>query len=92
MPSEGLSQKVQVTPFITTNIMKEIMKELARLAVLTVIVMVAFFAFMVLVAIMIEGAEFLPKYIGGFGTFMIYVAGFMLMFAGIKYFADRNER
>lgn len=67
------------------------MKELARLAVLTIIVMVAFFAFMVLVAVMIEGAKFLPQYIGGFGTFMLYVAGFMLIFAGIKYFANRNE-
>jgi len=72
--------------------MKEIMKELVRLAVLTIIVMVAFFAFMAFVAVMIEGISFLPKYIGGFGTFMLYVAGFMLMFAGIKYFADRNER
>ena len=67
------------------------MKELARLAVLTIIVMVAFFAFMVFVAIMIEGAEFLPKYIGGFGTFMLYVAVFMVMFAGIYEFSKRQK-
>ena len=72
--------------------MKDILKELARLAVLTIIVMVAFFSFMAFVAVMIEGINFLPQYIGGFGTFMLYVAGFMFMFAGIKYFADRNER
>jgi hypothetical protein len=61
--------------------MKDILKELVRLAVLTVIVMVAFFAFMAFVTVIIEGAEFLPKYIGGFGTFMLYVAVFMLIFA-----------
>lgn len=72
--------------------MKVLMKELARLAMLTIIVMVAFFGFMAIVAVMINGLNYLPQYIGGFGTFMLYVAGFMLMFAGIKYFADRNER
>lgn len=72
--------------------MKELLKELVKLAVLTMIIMVAFFAFMAFVAIMIEGIYFLPKYIGGFGTFMLYVAGFMLMFAGIKYFVNKNER
>lgn len=81
MPSESLSQKVQVTPSITTNIMKEIMKELARLAVLTMIVMVAFFVFMAIVALMLNGLDYLPQYIGGFGTFMLYVAVFMLIFA-----------
>lgn len=72
--------------------MKDILKDLAKLAVMTILVMVAFFAFMAFVALMINGLDYLPKYIGGFGTFMLYVAGFMLMFAGIKYFADRNER
>ena len=43
-------------------------------------------------AVMIEGITFLPKYIGGFCTFLLYVAFYLLLFAGIKYFADRNER
>jgi hypothetical protein len=60
--------------------MKEIMKELVRLAVLTIIVMVAFFGFMAIVALMINGLNYLPQYIGGFGTFMLYVAVFMLIF------------
>lgn len=72
--------------------MKEIMKELAKLAVMTTIVMAAFFGFIGLVVLMLEGLEFLPQYIGGFFTFLLYVAFYMLMFAGIKYFADRNER
>lgn len=66
--------------------MKEIMKELARLAVLTMIVMVAFFAFMAIVALMLNGLNYLPQYIGGFGTFMLYVAVFMLIFALIYKF------
>ena len=61
--------------------MKDILKELVRLAVLTIIVMVAFFAFMAFVALMLNGLEYLPQYIGGFGTFMLYVAVFMLIFA-----------
>jgi hypothetical protein len=61
--------------------MKEIMKELVRLAVLTIIVMVAFFGFMAIVALMLNGLDYLPQYIGGFGTFMLYVAVFMLIFA-----------
>lgn len=71
--------------------MKEIMKELVRLAVLTIIVMVAFFAFMAIVALMLKGLDYLPQYIGGFGTFMLYVAGFMLMFAGIYEFSKRQK-
>lgn len=61
--------------------MKDILKELARLAVLTVIVMVSFFVFMAIVALMLNGLDYLPQYIGGFGTFMLYVAVFMLVFA-----------
>lgn len=61
--------------------MKVLMKELVRLAVLTVIVMVALFGFMAIVAVMINGLNYLPQYIGGFGTFMLYVAVFMLIFA-----------
>lgn len=57
------------------------MKELARLAVLTIIVMVALFGFMAFVALMLNGLDYLPQYIGGFGTFMLYVAVFMLIFA-----------
>lgn len=63
--------------------MKDILKDLAKLAVMTILVMVAFFAFMAFVALMLNGLDYLPQYIGGFGTFMLYVAIFMLIFAFI---------
>lgn len=69
--------------------MKELMKESVKLIVVTVLVLLAFFGFIGIVALMIEGIEVLPKYIGGFFTFLLYVAGFVLIFVGIKYFADR---
>lgn len=69
--------------------MKDILKELVKLAVVTTIIMVAFFGAIGLIALMLEGIEVLPQYIGGFFTFLLYAAGFMLMFACIKYFADR---
>lgn len=65
------------------------MKELARLAFVTVLLLLAFLGFLGIVALLVEGLTFLPPYIGGFGTFMFYVAVFMLIFAGIKCFADR---
>jgi hypothetical protein len=71
--------------------MKEIMKELVRLAVLTIIAMVAIFGFMAIVALMLNGLDYLPQYIGGFGTFMLYVAFYLLIFAVVKYFADKNR-
>ena len=63
--------------------MKDILKDLAKLAVMTILVMVAFFAFMAFVALMLNGFDYLPQYIGGFGTFMLYVTVFMLIFAFI---------
>ena len=63
--------------------MKEIMKELARLAVLTIIVMVAFFGFMAFVALMLNGLDYLPQYIGGFGRKRAYVQN-PLQYANMK--------
>lgn len=69
--------------------MKDILKELVKLAIVTALIMVAFFGAIGLIALMLEGIEVLPQYIGGLFTFLLYAAVFMLMFAGIKYFADR---
>lgn len=69
--------------------MKEIFKELFKLAVMVVIVMAAFFGFIGLFVLMLEGIEILPQYIGGLFTFLLYVAVFVLVFTGIKHFADR---
>lgn len=59
--------------------MKDILKELVRLAVLTIIVMVAFLGFLSIVALSLNGLEILPQYIGGFGTFMLYLAVYALI-------------
>lgn len=59
--------------------MKELIKELVRLAVLTAIVTIAFFGFVGFVALSLEGIDFLPQYIGGFGTFMLYSAVYALI-------------
>lgn len=72
--------------------MKDILKELVILAVFTIIVMVALFGSIGLLVLMLKGIEVLPQYIGGFGTFMLYAAVFMLMFAGFKYISDKYER
>lgn len=71
--------------------MKELLKELVKLVVMTVVVMAAFFGFMGLVALMINGITFLPPYIGGFSTFLLYIAFFALMFAGIYEFSRRQK-
>lgn len=67
------------------------MKELVRLAVMTIVVMIAFFGFMAFVAVMIEGIGFLPKYIGGFGTFLLYVAIYAIIFVAIYEFGKRQK-
>lgn len=59
--------------------MKELIKELVRLAVLTAIVTIAFFGFVGFVALSLKGIDFLPQYIGGFGTFMLYSAVYALI-------------
>lgn len=59
--------------------MKELMKELARLAILTAIVTIAFFGFIGFVALSLNGIDFLPQYIGGFGTFMLYLSTYALI-------------
>lgn len=69
--------------------MKDILIELARLAVMTTIIMVGFFGFIGLIVLMLEGMEILPQYIGGFFTFLLYVAFYLLIIAVVKHFADR---
>ena len=71
--------------------MKELLKELVKLVVMTVVVMAAFFGFMGLVALMINGITFLPPYIGGFGTFLLYVAIYAIMFVAIYEFAKKQK-
>lgn len=48
-----------------------------------IIVIIGFTLLVGITALCIEGIEFLPQYIGGFGTFMLYVALFTLLFTGL---------
>ena len=65
------------------------MRTLIELIVSLLIVFGVFTAVIGAMALMINGLDYLPQYIGGFGTFMLYVSFYLLVFAGIKYFADR---
>ena len=71
--------------------MKEFILELAKLAVQFVIVMICFMSFWAVMSLIIKGADYLPQYIGGVGTFLLYVSFFMLMFAGIYEFNKRQK-
>lgn len=72
--------------------MKELLKELVKLIFAMLLVFAAFIAFWAFIAFVIKCFEVLPYYVGHFVTTLLYIAFIMLMFAGIKYFADRNER
>lgn len=48
-----------------------------------IIVIIGFTLLVGITALCIEGIKFLPQYIGGFGTFMLYVALFTLLFTGL---------
>lgn len=71
--------------------MKEVMLELGKLTLATLLVLVAIFAFIGCVALMVKGITFLPPYIGGFGTFLIYVSLFVFIFVGIYEFNKRQK-
>jgi hypothetical protein len=53
--------------------------------------MVAFFSFMAFVAVMIKGIEFLPKYIGGFGTFLLYICIYAIIFMALYDFSKKHK-
>lgn len=68
------------------------MRTLIELIVSLLIVFGVFVLIVGIMALIILGIQFLPQYIGGFSTFMLYIAVFMLMFAGIKYFTEIINR
>lgn len=71
--------------------MKDILKELVRLVVMTIIVMVAFFGFIAIVALMRSGLDYLPQYIGGFSTFMLYLSIFTLIFCMLYNYKNKTK-
>ena len=65
--------------------MKNILTDLVILTVQVVLLVIALFAGLYAISLLIQGIEFLPQYIGGFGTFMLYVAGFLLLLSVVLY-------
>lgn len=55
-------------------------KYIIQLLLSVLLLLVIFFGGCFIVAMMIEGLNFLPPYIGGFGTFMLYVSLFTILF------------
>lgn len=66
--------------------MKDILIELSKIAVSIVLIMGVFFGIMGLVALMVKGIEILPQYIGGFLTFLLYVAFYAMLIAILFHF------
>lgn len=55
-------------------------KYIIQLVLSVLLLLVIFFGGCFVVAMVIEGMNFLPTYIGGFGTFMLYVSLFTIIF------------
>lgn len=55
-------------------------KYIIQLVLSVLLLLVIFFGCCFIVAMMIKGIYFLPTYIGEFGTFMLYVSLFTIMF------------
>ena len=58
-------------------------KYIIQLVLSVLLLLVIFFGGCFIVAMMIEGIYFLPTYIGGFSTFMLYVSLFTIVFCVI---------
>jgi hypothetical protein len=56
-------------------------KYIIQLLLSVLLLLVIFFGGCFIVAMMIEGLNFLPTYIGGFGTFMLYTSFILLGFS-----------
>jgi len=55
-------------------------KYIIKLILSVLLLLVIFFGGCFIVAMIIKGMDFLPTYIGGFGTFMLYLSIFTLIF------------
>lgn len=60
-----------------------ILMELLKLVISTCIVLALFCAVVVGIRFMLDGLEFLPPYIGDFGTFLVYASAFTIIFVAI---------
>jgi hypothetical protein len=71
--------------------MKELLKGLVRLAVMAIIVMVAFFGFMAIVALSLQAGDFLRPWIGDIGVMLLYTIVYAFIFV-IIYEVSRNQK
>jgi uncharacterized membrane protein YvlD (DUF360 family) len=67
------------------------MKTLIELIVSLLIVFGVFTAVVGAMALMINGLDYLPQYIGGFGTFMLYLSIFTLIFCILYNYKNKTK-
>ena len=67
------------------------MRTLIELIVSLLIVFGVFTAVVGAMALMLNGLYYLPQYIGGFGTFMLYVSVFTLIFCMLYNYKSKTK-
>jgi hypothetical protein len=67
------------------------MRTLIELIVSLLIVFGVFTAVMGAMALMLNGLDYLPQYIGGFGTFMLYLSIFTLIFCMLYNYKNKTK-
>jgi hypothetical protein len=66
-------------------------KLIIQLLLAVLLLLVIFFGGCFIIAMMVEGIYFLPAYIGGFGTFMLYVSLFTIVFCVIYNYKNNTK-
>lgn len=67
------------------------MRALVELIISLLIVFGMFIAVMGAMALMLNGLDYLPQYIGGFGTFMLYLSIFTLIFYMLYNYKNKTK-
>lgn len=67
------------------------MRTLIELIVSLLIVFGVFTSVMGAMALMLNGLDYLPQYIGGFGTFMLYLSIFTLIFCMLYNYKNKTK-
>ena len=67
------------------------MRTLIELIVSLLIVFGVFTAVIGAMALMLNGLDYLPQYIGGFGTFMLYLSIFTLIFCMLYNYKNKTK-
>ena len=67
------------------------MRTLIELIVSLLIVFGVFVAVVGAIVLMLNGLDYLPQYIGGFGTFMLYVSVFTLIFCMLYNYKNKTK-